>query len=359
MRILLLKNPEKIVIAGDFGIVMEIDGRKTELKGEVNLKFHPLVIWKGKKRVKNPRYPVRFSPIRGFVHLNGRAYRGEIVVKNVGGDIYVINEVKMEDYLKGVVPLEMGYLREDLIEALKAQAVAARTYAVAHIRRNMPYDMVPTVEDQVYGGVRVESPLTNRAVEETRGVVAVYRGKPIDAKYHSTCGGRTEDNENVWNGKPVPYLRSVRDSKRGKPFCRFSPHFNWVRVYSKEEFFSLIRKNLSEIIGEDPGRVRWVRIRKRTRSGRIKEVEVATAKKRYRIDKDRARRLFRDPKRGSLKSTLFHIETRGNKIYIKGRGFGHGVGMCQFGAMEMAREGYSYKQILKHYYRGIRLKKMW
>ncbi|MFN6962763.1 MAG: SpoIID/LytB domain-containing protein [Pyrinomonadaceae bacterium] len=149
----------------------------------------------------------RYNPVR----INGKAYRGRVeVFVNSRGLLTVVNVVPLEDYLLGVVPAELGLPQ---LEAQKAQAVAARTYAVANLNAygKQGFDLLPTVASQVYSGVAIETPMGTRAVNETRGVVATYRGKPITAYYTSTCGGRTENSENVFD-KAEPYLRGVECS---------------------------------------------------------------------------------------------------------------------------------------------------
>ena len=160
------------------------------------------------------RDAIRFSSsneTNSFVQLNGRAYRGSLeVFANARGSLTVVNVVRMEDYLRGVVPNELSPGGYPEIEALKAQSIAARTYAM----RNQGgfaaegFDVLPTVRSQVYGGRNTEHPLTDRAIEETRGVVATFNSAPINALYTSTCGGRTEDGERIFGGEVVQYLRA-------------------------------------------------------------------------------------------------------------------------------------------------------
>lgn len=148
---------------------------------------------------------------QSFLSLNGKSYRGIFLLKNTQRGLSLINIVNLEDYLKGVVPLELSPNTFNAIEALKAQAVAARTYALKNLGRNghLGFDLTDTQSSQVYGGMSVEHPLSNQAVEETAGEVIVYQGKLINALYTSTCGGMTEDAENVFSGRPLPYLKSM------------------------------------------------------------------------------------------------------------------------------------------------------
>ncbi len=145
------------------------------------------------------------------VKFNEKAYRGRLeVFANTHGALTVVNVLNLEEYVRGVVPNELSPGGYPAIEALKAQAVAARTYAVSHLGQFAAdgFDLLPTTRSQVYGGLTTEHPLTDRAVAETRGLVATYHGQPINALYTSTCGGRTEDVENIFGGEAVPYLRA-------------------------------------------------------------------------------------------------------------------------------------------------------
>jgi len=155
----------------------------------------------------------------GYLSLNGRNYRGIFLLKNTAGGLSLINILNLEDYLKGVVPLELSPDTFNALEALKAQAVAARTYALKNLGRyrRLGFDLTDTQSSQVYGGLSAEHPLSNQAVEETTGEVITYKGKLIDALYTSTCGGMTEDAENVFSGQPVPYLKSTTCSLEKQP----------------------------------------------------------------------------------------------------------------------------------------------
>lgn len=157
-----------------------------------------------------------------FLRLNDRSYRGIFQLKNTGRGLALINILNLEDYLKGVVPLEMSPGTFNALEALKAQAVAARTYALKNLGRNsgLGFDLTDTQSSQVYGGLSAEHPLSNRAVEETAGEVITYKNELINALYTSTCGGMTEDAENIFPGRPVPYLKSVSCTHEKQPEWR-------------------------------------------------------------------------------------------------------------------------------------------
>jgi len=172
---------------------------------------------------------------QSYLSLNGKPYRGIFVLKRNGHSLSLVNILNLEDYLRGVVPLELSPVTFNALEALKAQAVAARTYALKNIGRNkqLDFDLTDTQSSQVYGGMSVEHPLSNKAVEETAGEVIVYRGELIDALYTSTCGGMTEDSENVFSGKPLPYLRATTCFYEKQPEWNLETAFNYPSVEIK------------------------------------------------------------------------------------------------------------------------------
>ncbi|MGB9720604.1 MAG: SpoIID/LytB domain-containing protein [bacterium] len=300
--------------------------------------------------------PVFLKPHNGRVIANNKPYHGYLEIKRINNKIWVINILNIEDYLKDVVPCEIGRINRSLIEAAKAQAIAARTYAYAHLNQfeKLGFDLYATERDQVYGGIKVEDSLINEAIAKTRGLVLTYKKKPIDAKYHSTCGGNTADFNDAWAGNPVFYLISVECG-----FCNESPHYDWQKIMNKQNFFLNLRKNLFKIglIIPDNDLIKGFRFKRNSRSKRIVETKIITDSNEYIVPAYNIRRVFgseEDPG-GLLKSSNFTIEFKNDNVVIKGKGFGHGVGMCQFGAMGMARAGEKYKGILKHYYPGTKI----
>lgn len=302
--------------------------------------------------------PAVFHPGAGPVTVDGRPYRGTVEVKPAGAGLRVINILPIEDYLKGVVPCEIGRIGPDLVEIGKAQAIASRTYAYAHLNRRAEtgYDVSATTRDQVYEGVPVENAVANAAVSQTRGMIITYRGEPIDAKYHSTCGGMTAEFGDAWSGTGPPYLTSVRC-----PYCTPSPHFTWRKVYPKEIFFSNLRQRLAAAgFGLDTlERIVNFVLFKNRRTGRVIRVKFTTDRRTFEITAGRIRSLFGtgNGPDAMLKSNLFEIDAGPDSVAITGRGWGHGVGMCQFGAIEMARRGRKFGQILKHYFPKTKIKK--
>ncbi len=299
--------------------------------------------------------------------LGDKRYRGILRFLPNGTAIRVINVVYMEDYLRGVVPPEIGPRQNEEIEAVKAQAVAARTYAMAHLKQysGAPYDMKSSIMDQVYQGVTVENDLVNKAINGTEGVVIMHQDKMINAYYHSTCGGRTDDIEAVWDRKEEPYLKSVEDNAA----CSWSKYYSWREVFTEKQ----LRGRIEQYLASDRGRdlrispITDIIILDRTPGGRIRTLQVRTATDLYSFHKDRIRWVIgrtSDPDL-ILPSDRFtaDIVRDGSggvaSVTFNGQGYGHGVGMCQCGAIGHSREGWTYDRILKHYYTNVELRKLY
>jgi len=307
----------------------------------------------------NDSFPVFVRPREGRVYVDRTPYRGDLEIRRNRSRIWVINALSMDDYLKGVVPCEIGGISRNLMSAAMAQAVAARTYACSHLGQHsdLGFDLFATVQDQVYGGVSAEDELISEAVDKTRGQIMIYQNRPIEAKYHSTCGGRTADFHDAWPGDGPAYLRSVPCG-----YCGPSPHYEWKKTWLKKDFFTNFRNRLSRIgiyLDQDEY-IRDLRLFKNRLSQRVAKITVQTNRSEYDISAYNIRTAFgdyRDPG-GLLKSNWFEFKVRGDTLTILGHGFGHGVGMCQWGCLEMSRKGKDHRQILRHYYPGTRLLKI-
>ena len=297
--------------------------------------------------------------------LGKACYPGSILFRNTNGKLDAINSVDVEDYLRGVVPYEIGKLDSSRIEALKAQAVAARTYAYKHFnsRESVGFDVYADTKDQVYKGLESATPLTDAAVKATAGVVMTYGGEFIIAYYHSTCGGITETLA-TWNRADLPYLKSVPDRRpNGKPWCDESSYTTWERRFADKKIVKLFKANASEAKatfssanGADFKKIKSIKITDKLKSGRIMTLRVETDKGHFDVLTDRTRWLFK--KAGTiLPSSFFTVKKEGREWVLTGTGFGHGVGMCQMGVRARAQAGQSYQEILSHYYQGITLEK--
>ena len=385
-----------------------------------NNKNQPLFMYE-----KNiPLYFSSYSYDEGYemIKVDNRAYRGRISL-NIIEDyrMITINEVELENYLYGVVPNEIPSSWG--MESLKAQALAARTYAVYNIKPNQAYDMEDNQNSQVYMGYDYEKSSTNRAVDETAGEMIYYEGELIQAFYHSTSGGSTENSENVWY-EDLPYLRGVNDEFSNNSG---SPHNEWQTTYYKEDIVRLLNLDDNKV-----DEVYGIQIKKVTENNRVVECIFLTDAGEISYKKENARLLLglksswftivngnsfyfiteyfseieheedeNPPSRGGILDTITDdeknqgskidyesgsiagmyaispdgakkisrdklsfisskgvaiVDTNSNQYNFEGRGWGHGIGMSQYGAKQMAEEGYSYKEILKHYYTGVTIK---
>ena len=320
---------------------------------------------KGKRQQTSERRV--FKPTDGCIviatdkaSLHKACYEGEFVITASGNKLNAINVIDIEKYLRGVVPYEIGRLDESKFEALKAQAVAARTYAYKHFgsRKAQGFDVYADTRDQVYKGIHSVSDVTDKAVRETEGVVMTYNGEVITAYYHSTCGGETEGVV-TWGRPNHPYLQNKPDLRPdGTPWCRESNYTEWTREFDESELRDLFQINAKEAKANVPSfsSIHAMNILDTLKSGRIHTLEITTNNGKFTAKADKIRWLF---KRGGtiLPSSFFRIHRNGDQWILKGKGFGHGVGLCQMGARARAQAGQSYIQILTHYYPGITLEK--
>ena len=285
-------------------------------------------------------------------------YSGHFFVSTSKGLINAVNIVDVEEYLRGVVPYEIGKLDSSRFSALESQAIAARTYAYKHFgsRESMGFDVYADTKDQVYMGLRSATPLTDSAVKSTAGIVMTYNGEFIIAYYHSTCGGMSETLA-TWERPDLPYLKSAPDLREdGTPWCNESSYSKWERKFGDKELESLIKKNGKEAKAKVPDfkKIKSIVVKDTLNSGRILTLAVETDKGKFEVRGDKVRWLFK--KGGTiLPSSFFRIEHKKGEWTVSGKGFGHGVGMCQMGVRARSAAGQDFKTILTHYYPGITL----
>ena len=301
------------------------------------------------------------------IQFDKKRYRGILRILPNGGNVQLVNIIYMEDYLKGVVPPELGKREESEIEAVKAQAVAARTYAMAHLKQYgaQPYDMKSSIIDQVYEGANVELNVVNKAIEQTTGDVLFHNDDFINAYYHSTCGGMTDNIEMVWDRKEVPYLKAVKDDDA----CSWSKYFRWKEHFTEEQLRGRIEQYLASDRGRDLriGKIKDIQISEHTPGGRISTMVVITDHDKFTFKKDRIRWVIGRTSNPDLilPSDNFdvNISRDGNgyvtQVTFAGKGYGHGVGMCQCGAIGYSRVGWAYDQILKKYYTNAEIRKLY
>lgn len=278
--------------------------------------------------------------------IGTRYYRGDISVRVKGNKLEVINSVKLEDYIGSVIGSEMNFGE---VEALKAQAVIARTYTLWKINGlHRRFDLTDDIFDQVYLGELIAQPRYRKAALATRGEILTWHGGLILATYSSTCGGTTSANESIWPGNPIPYLRSVDDGDAGAD----SPYYRWTYRIDTNRLFNymsqLKRTHIDrlEIAERSPhGKVTKIFF---YRDGHPKPVMKMFGND-FRL---MINRKFGDK---TVMSTDFTVRRDNGRLIFTGKGMGHGIGLCQWGARGHARRGWDYKKILLHYYTGVKL----
>ena len=297
----------------------------------------------------------------GAIAVNGRRYRGDLAISATADGLTVVNRVNMDDYLQGVVPLEIGTSAVADAAAVEAQAVSARSYAVTHLGSGgRLFDMRATVADQVYGGAGAESGVGNLAVRATTGLVLLYGGQVVNAPYFSTCGGSTAEPQDVWRTGAEPYLKRVSDQVPGSThfYCEGAPKYRWMRVFSRDELRESINRYVRSLPGGDPiSAVRSVTVSDVTPAGRVSTLTVETDRRAVILRGNDMRNALRLPSGEILYSTYFSVNAVAGRngietLTLSGGGNGHGVGMCQAGAIGRARAGQDFRAILRTYYPG-------
>ncbi|MEB3297886.1 MAG: SpoIID/LytB domain-containing protein [Candidatus Sericytochromatia bacterium] len=334
------------------------EARLEDADGRLLLMLRPRESWTASRLGKSLRLsgegqdlrvegPVRVLPSGTpptLVYCGRKWYRGILEIRP---GLVAINELPLEDYLYGVVPYEMPASWP--LEALKAQAVAARTYTLANLGAMAAkgYDLKPTTDHQVYGGVAKEVASTNRAVDETRGQTLVYGGKLINAFYCSAAGGYTDNAETVWGTASVPWLQPVPD------FDQEAPSYSWQRRLSRKELETALDRH-----GVRLGALQTLNPLERGFSNRIKRLEIVGTGGRRIVSGEKFRYMT------GMKSSLFNVaavppqDGKPEGFAFAGRGHGHGLGLSQWGARGLGRMGYGHLQILGHYYPGAQLQQI-
>jgi SpoIID/LytB domain protein len=363
----LVSRPKGTIVAESGGTVVE----------------NPSVLWFTARdegdTISVDEVPVGAGGSQLEVTTETRRYWGAVYVTlDSAGKLVAVNAVPEDKLLAGLVPAEIFPDAPDA--ALEAQAIAARTELLQKIgRRNLtdPFLLCSTQQCQVYAGAGHEHPRTTRAVEKTRGMVLLRDGGGLaDVRYSASCGGHGEHNENVWGGEADPSLRGRLDAS-GKARSKFSTidddnieafldddpkkswcgraklgkgRFRWTQEIEKADLDALVAKHYPGV-----GRVQSLEPIERGVSGRIRAIQITGSKGTAVAEGDlHIRRLF-----GGLKSSLFVVEVDGQKFRFRGAGFGHGVGMCQVGAIGMAEAGKTHEDILEHYYRGSHVHRLY
>ena len=319
-------------------------------------------LWGGKALENQKANEWSVESPAGFLRVFGKPYRERIRIfsdSKSSGCCLVVNEVDLEHYLDGLVNAEFNSSWSR--EAIEAQVIAARTYALYQMRearrKNAQYDLESTTKDQVYDGSIREDDRASAAVDRTRGVVLTAVGsdrrvQPLKAFYHSTCGGQTTLPQNVWGVSMPGFIRKV-----ACPYCTISPRYRWSFLVEPQ----VVRSKLENYSRQKLGKFHGVRLLKVDAEGRVAKSEWIFANQKLSLTGVQVRDLFGVQ---NLMSTRFEVKKEGEtqdglRFSFVGKGFGHGVGMCQWGARRMGDLGFSSEKILSFYYPEASLKKIW
>lgn len=292
---------------------------------------------------------LKFSKIRvvvpesAYIYIDGRAFRGSVdISRKDNAKLMVINRVPLEDYLCGVLYNEVSHRWP--IESIKAQAITARTFALYQARQNrlQDYDLTNDIYSQVYSGATSERWATTRAAKLTAGKVLTYKGDIFPTYYHATCGGHTEDASNLWN-VDLPCLKGVECG-----YCKESPHYRWTKAIMLKD----LEKKLSDN-GYKLGKIKNINIVSKNNSGRLDKIEIKDEADVSCILTAKDFRQMMGP--NEIRSTNFEPSISGDKLVLKGIGWGHGVGMCQWGAKGQADKKKKCEEILEFYYPGTEI----
>ena len=295
-----------------------------------------------------------------FLQYGSKKYRGNISFGCDKNQIYVINSLSLESYLCGVLPVELGNSQTKNIDAaVEAFAIVARTFAVQKsTTKNRLYDIEGSTNAQVYGGAGVEKSVFTDAIKHTEGKILTYQGEVAQLFYSACCGGVTEDASNVFNKQEIPYLTSHADGDPAN--CTSSPAFTWTEEYTANQFRQYLVKK-----GDAQKEIADVKITKTYSSGRVSEltVEFEDGTAQIIAGKNIRQTIRRAANGAILRSSLFEIDTKKSdgvvtKIILNGKGNGHGVGLCQWGAFNLAKLGRSAEDILEFYFPGTQIKEI-
>lgn len=343
VRLLLGQNLPRAVISGDSLLIEKLEeGIWQPVIGRVRMAgFSP---WRAGVRLEGSHSEgslFRVKADKGMLQYAGLRRRGYLTVRNSSGGLVVVSHLPLESYLAGVVNGEIDSSWP--LEAVKAQVVAARSYALYQMSRGSVYfDLKTDVTDQVYAGVHSEDVRALEAVEMTRGQVLYKDGELIQAFFHSSCGGSTTSSLDAW-GVARPAHESVTCGT-----CQDAPYARWNLPLSAEEIVEAVQTlvpNLSSL--------RFMGIHKRSGDGRVKTLYLETGEGRVLVDAGEFRKQIGYRR---LPSTRFALGKSGERIILTGTGYGHGVGLCQWGARGSASRGMDYRQILRKYYLGTEIR---
>lgn len=340
IRIAIVKSSPEVTVAGDGLLVTNESGYPLVISLPVTVKHAKGGLLVGGRLCQRLTFSAPAA-----VYINNKPYRGLAELSLTDKGILVVNQLPLEEYLVGLINCEISSAWP--IEAVKAQAIIARTYALNRKMARMasPYHLESSVLDQVYEGSLTEDSRARRAVLETEGEVLTSGGGIIQAFYHSSCGGRTEASENVW-GASLPYLKGVECQ-----YCLSSPTgTTWEYKLSLKEIEERLRA-----AGHNVSGLYDVKAGMSNSRGRLKQLTMLASRGGGAISGEQFRKAIGY---GVIKRTRFTMKNYKDEISFTGSGNGHGVGLCQWGAKQRALDGFGSGEILSYYYPGTELKKL-
>lgn len=370
LRVALVVDADEVRIRGQGTVAAAGSARFRLLPGEeIRVLVDGAAVRVEGRGVRADRIVFRSLDRRKFIAVNGRPYRGLVEVYARNGTVLVVNELGVEAYLPGVVNAEMGSRTRNERAALEAQAIVSRTYALKNRGRFRAdgYDIRAGVSDQAYLGVERETSVGVDAVRSTVGLVVSYRGDLISPFFFSTCGYSTASPEEAFRTvRPVPYLRPVSDRQpSGGYYCDISPRFRWTVEWEGSELRDILRRTVPSVLGVDGATVdeiRDVRVHAKGPSGRVTELRVGVGRGEIPIFGPDVRRVLETPDGRALGSTAIELVAtrragRVAQLTVSGAAWGHGLGMCQWGAVGRARAGQSARTIVTTYFPGARIER--
>jgi stage II sporulation protein D (peptidoglycan lytic transglycosylase) len=308
-----------------------------------------------------------------FAMADGRRYRGRFAVVRDASGLTLLNRVPVESYLAGVIGEELGPRRPDERQAMLAQAVVSRTFALRNRGRweTLGFDAWADIRDQVYRGVVGETPAVWDALRATAGEVLRFHGELVDAYFHSTCGFRTAGVDEAFkSARGRPYLRPVSDQRRGSGggyYCDISPRFRWREEWDATTLRAILSRTLPAVMnvgGDGLQRIRDLEVSRTSPSGRVEELRIVFERGDVRVPEPDVRAVLRPDVNRQLGSAAFQLSVTKDggqvaRLVATGAGWGHGVGLCQWGAVGRARAGQDYRAILATYFPGTSVERLY
>jgi stage II sporulation protein D len=352
------QNPAAIYSEGS--LITKI---KSKDKITFEIKNDILVMQLGNKSFTRETFSILPNETDQTINFEGKKYSDSIRVTSNTGKILTINYVSPDEYLMGVLVSEMGNLsKKENLEALKAMMLCAKSFTFEKIRSaKTDYDVYSDIKDQLFNGVGNLNSTIREAYDSTKNLYLTFNDELAQVYYFSSCGGYTEDCKNVLPNCTSSYLQGVKDGE--EPYCKISPSFSWQETITKKQLINSLVD--ADYIEDSKSKIKEFVIQSRYVSGRISELLLVLQgnngeRKEFILSGNKIRYAIKNSNGAILKSANFDIEAKYENqeitaVKLRGKGNGHGVGLCQWGAIGMAREGKKFDEIIAHYFNGVKI----